>query len=1161
MKVELLNSLLENIPQYQEISLSLERRCEVVGSSDEVRLMLAVNLALSQNRSVLYVAAGEDRAKAIYKAARRFFPQEQVGYYPPRELLPYDSFRENSELCQERVEIMEGLRASQGFFAVTSAVTLGQVLMPPQEWDNLKITLKVGDIIDISKIAQDLAELGYCRDSLTEEPGAFSVRGSIVDFYPPGAAHPFRLDFFDDEVEAIRSFDPENQISTGTVESVTITPASQFIITQKNRDKGLERFNAEAQKQIGKMRTQAKKRAMDKAGGIRDDVEAGSNAPYLSQLLPYFYDTQATLGDYLPKNGLLVLDEVEDILKALTTQEEEEQEIYSELLLEGEVFPGFLENFLTCEKVAATLNSGSFLAFNFIKAPTGLDIQVSVDMPIREFSFYREREERGYEVRDLAKKGRIYLCAGEEKALEQMKDFAKTWEINSWEPCLFPLGKTLECSDIPAFLLSDKDFFGIVKEAPKPRRKDKANAITSFVDLKEGDYVVHENHGIGQYIGMERLTVGDVTRDYLHIRYQGGDKLYIPTDQMDMLQRYIGNSDTAPKVNKLGGREWQKAKTKARGSVREMAEDLLKLYAQRSKEKGYAFSPDSPWQWEMESDFPYEETPDQLDAILDIKKDMEKVKPMDRLLCGDVGYGKTEVAVRAAFKAALDGKQVAVLVPTTVLAQQHENTFAQRLGNYGVTVRALSRFKSSKEVKETLDGLATGKVDIVIGTHMLLGKRVKYKDLGLLIIDEEQRFGVAHKEKIKALKKNIDVLAMSATPIPRTLHMSLLGARDISIIETPPPRRQPVRTYVMEYQGRVVKEAITREMARRGQIYYIHNKVEDIQAVADHIRSLVPEARVLVGHGQMAEKELEQVMVDFMKGEADVLLCTTIVESGLDLPNVNTLIVDRGDCLGLSQMYQLRGRVGRSRRQGYAYFFYRGGDLLAMPARKRLAAIRDYTDLGSGFKIALRDMEIRGAGNILGPEQHGHMASVGFDMYCRLVNEEVNRLQGQDIQEEREEVNIDIECSAFLPDDYVGDGDVKIELYKKIADLKTHEELKEVLAATEDRFGSIPDSVYNLFLVARLKLLAEKLGISTISQQSHNFKVTFKGLNNISADDISRLMAKFGRRFSFKMTETLEMTVKCGNLNQVKALLFLIKILVFLETPQEKKQEKAGNIN
>ncbi|MEG2406148.1 MAG: transcription-repair coupling factor [Clostridiales bacterium] len=1154
MEVERLNFILEKTPEFRTLLQGIdEKRFEIIGCDDELRLIITAELALAKEKSVLYITENEDRAKKLFKTIRKIFPSDSVGYYPPRELLPYDSFTENRDLSRERIRIIEGLLEKKSFFAVASATTLSQKLLPKNIWQELSFSLKVGDIIDIDKLVNTLVELGYRRDSLTDEAGSFSLRGSIVDFFPIAAKNPYRLDFFDDEIEAIRIFNPETQISLGETPEVNISPATQFIIMEDKKTLGLEKFMAEADARVSKMKTQRKKNAMDKAKRLYNDVMEGSNADYLIQLLPYFYEETSTLLEYLAKDDILVLDEAVEIRKTLDAEDEERQDFYTDMLLEGEVFPSYIENFSATSVIWKKINSRPHLGFSFIQTPTGLDTQELFTMAIREFSFYREREERGYELRELSKKGQIILCGGEDGVLKQMEGFAKTWEITNYRLCHFPLEKSLELTELPGYLLSEKDFFGIVKQPQTHKNKDKANAINSFVDLKEGDYVVHENHGIGQYIGMERLTVNDVSRDYLHIRYRGEDKLFIPTDQMDLLQKYIGNSDSPPKINKLGGKDWQTVKAKARGSVQEMAADLLTLYAQREAEKGFAFAADTPWQWEMESDFPYEETSDQNDAIIDMKEDMEKEKPMDRLLCGDVGYGKTEVAIRGAFKAVMDGKQCAVLVPTTVLAQQHEITFAQRLEKFGVTVRALSRFKSAKEIKETLQGLENGSVDIVIGTHMLFGKRVKYKDLGLLIIDEEQRFGVAHKEKIKELKKNIDVLAMSATPIPRTLHMSLLGARDISIIQTPPARRQPVRTYVMEYQPRIVKEAILRELMRNGQVYYIHNRVEDIHTVAEYIHELVPDAKIVVGHGQMAEKELEKVMLDFMNGEADILLCTTIVESGLDFPNVNTLIVDEADRLGLSQMYQLRGRVGRSRKQGYAYFFYGKGGVLAMPARKRLGAIRDYTDLGSGFKIALRDMEIRGVGNILGPEQHGHMASVGFDLYCRLVNEEIKRLQGEEIPEEKEEVTIDIACSAYLPDDYVGDGDVKIELYKKIAELKTHTELKSLLSEVEDRFGSVPDSVYHLFLVARLKILAEKLGIVTISQQKDNFKVTFKGLNNIDGKDISALIEKFGKRFEFKMGEALEIIVKCGKLSNIKALLFLIKILVF--TLEQKETE------
>lgn len=1147
MNVDLPYPLLEQNRTYQQILSEIEKsRNEVIGADDELRILLSAALCQKKQKPLLYLTENEDRGKKIFRLARNFFSADAVGFYPPRELLPYDSFTENRELARERIRIIEGLLHQKPFFVVAPISALTRYLMPPEIWQGYTRTIAVGDIIEIPSLIEILLLLGYRRDSLTEEMGAFSVRGSIVDFYPIGAKHPCRIDFFDNEVEALRYFDEEDQISLGECDTVAITPVSQFIMPPDKIDSAIAAIAKDGEERCKKLKTQRKKNCLDKVESFLQGIRENSNADFLSQLLPYFYEEKATLLSYL-KDGLLVLDEGADIGSALIAEENERNDFFGDLLLEGEVLPSYMENFCDAHTLFSHINHGAFLHFSFLEVPTSLDIGNRFSTPAREFSFYREREERGYELRDLSKKGDLIFCGSEENALKQMEGFAKTWEIPHVTTALLPLTKSMEWTEPSAFLLSERDFFGIVKQTPTKSKKKKENAITSFVDLKEGDYVVHETHGIGQFLGMERLTVDEVTRDYLHIRYQGQDKLYIPTDQMDLLQKYIGSSDNAPKINKLGSKDWKITKAKARTSVHEMAEDLLRLYAQRAAEKGFAFSADTPWQWEMEADFPYEETEDQLSAIADMKSDMEKEKPMDRLLCGDVGYGKTEVAIRGAFKAVLDGKQCAVLVPTTVLAQQHERTFQQRLERFGVTVKALSRFKNSREIKETKKGLENGTVDVVIGTHMLFGKSIKFKDLGLLIIDEEQRFGVAHKEKIKELKKNIDVLAMSATPIPRTLHMSLLGARDISIIETPPARRQPVRTYVMEYQERVVKEAILREILRKGQVYFIHNRVDDIHAVAAHLQTLVPEANIVVGHGQMAEKELEKVMLDFMNGEADILLCTTIVESGLDFPNVNTLIVDEGNRLGLSQMYQLRGRVGRSRKQGYAYFFYRKGDLLALPARKRLSAIRDYTDLGSGFKIALRDMEIRGAGNILGPEQHGHLSSVGFDMYCRLVNEEVQKLQGKEIADEKEEVEINVACSAYLPDEYIGDDDVKIELYKKIAELRSQKDLKDLLEQVEDRFGSVPDSVYHLFLVARLKILAEKLKISAIHQQNDHFAVTFKGLNGIGGDDLSGLIQEFGKRFSFKMKEDLEMIVKCGKLSNVKSLLLLIKILVFLE--------------
>lgn len=1154
IEVEKPDFLWQYIPAYNRIFQGGSHRgYEICGPGDEVRFLFAVSAVKERHKTVLYVTETDEQAKKTRNALRRFLASEETGFYPARDLLPYESMAANDSQKMERIHVLEGLSSEKPFLAVVSKNTITRRVMPPSLWKEAFLLFRCGDIIEIADFAARLGDMGYSRDTLTEERGSFSVRGSIVDVFPPGAVHPYRIDFFDDEIESIRSFEPETQVSLGEVDEAVIGPGAPFFLAREGREEGIARLRRETEAMAAKLKGDKKKRCISRTERLLDYLNEGALPDVTEQLLPYFYE-EAYLEDYLPVDGMLIIEEAARMRETMENDDRDLVEIYRELYMEGDILPGYTDIFRKTNEVFAAFNRWALLSFSFLHTPTGLDTEFIDDIALREFSFYRPVEERGEEIEELCAKGTVYLCYTDDKGKTKMDGLVASRDLKNCRVVSFPLGVSLEAYAIPAYFIAERDLGGVAHEAPAPRKKKKGTPIASFVDLKTGDYVVHESHGIGQYLGMERLNVGGIERDYLQIRYEGTDKLYIPTDQMDLLQRYIGNGDHAPKVNRLGGKEWKHTKEKVRGSVREMAEELIKLYAEREKEQGYAFSPDSEWQQEMEAGFPFEETPDQLDAIRDIKADMEQIRPMDRLLCGDVGYGKTEVSLRAAFKAVLDGKQVAVLVPTTVLAQQHERTFRERLERFGVRVGGLSRFKSKKEVDQVIDGLTMGDVDVVIGTHMLFNKRVMYHDLGLLIIDEEQRFGVAHKEKIKTLKKNVDVLAMSATPIPRTLHMSLVGVRDISIIETPPKFRQPVKTYVMEYQSRLVKEAIEREMERGGQVYYIHNRIEDMDAVAAGLRALVPDAEILIGHGQMGEHQLEQVMMRFMKREADILLCTTIVESGLDLPNVNTLILDDADRYGLSQMYQIRGRVGRSRRQAFAYFFYPKGKLLNVPAQKRLAAVRDYTDLGSGFKIAMRDMEIRGAGNILGAEQSGHMMSVGFDMYCRLIDEEVQRLSGAPMKKQKEEVSIDVLCSAYLPEEYVGDREIKIAVYKRIAEISTAAELKECMDELEDRFGSIPDPVYHLFLVIRLKLLAEALGIVSVVQKRGSFRLVFNGLNNIDGDAISVLFKEFGRHFEFAMGDHLEMTVRTGKLSEVKALLYTIKVLVFLVKQRDVRE-------
>lgn len=1154
MKSERLDFLWQYIPAYRRIfGKDVLRGHEICGLGAEVRLLLAISAVKEEQKTVLYVTENEDDAKKIRSAAHRFLSREETGFYPARDLLPCESMAVNDGQRIDRIQVLKGLLSPQPFLAVISRNTLSRRVLPPALWRNAEKTLKVGDIIEIRDLTDRLVEIGYTRETLTEDPGTFSVRGSIVDVFPVGSLYPFRIDFFDDEIESIRTFDRETQISLETVDSMTVSPGAPFFLPVSGRDKGIAELQASADAMAANLKGEKKHRFRERTARLLEYLAEGILPDVTEQMLPYFCE-EAYIEDYLPPEGLIIIDEPGNIRRGLEEDDQLLKDVCGELYPEGDILPRYADIFRNAEAVFAALNCRKLLAFSFLRAPHGLDTEIIEDVALRDFSFYRTKEERGEELGELSAKGDVWFCAPDENGVKRCEGLIRSLDLKNCFVVIFPLEHSLEAYRAGAWFIAEKGLTGYEQKNPAQRKKKKGKPIASFVDLKIGDYIVHDVHGIGRYLGIERLTVEGIDRDYLLIAYDGTDKLYVPTDQMDLIQKYIGNGDTAPKINKLGGKDWIHTKEKVRGSVREMAEELIRLYAEREREKGFAFPQDSEWQQEMEGEFPFEETPDQLDAITDVKADMEKERPMDRLLCGDVGYGKTEVALRAAFKAVLGGKQVAVLVPTTVLAQQHERTFRERLEKFGVRIGGLSRFKTQKEINAVIDRLSAGEVDIVIGTHMLFNKRVHFQNLGLLVIDEEQRFGVAHKEKIKALKKNVDVLTMSATPIPRTLHMSLVGVRDISIIETPPRFRLPIKTYVLEYQRRLVQEAIERELARGGQVYYIHNRVDDLDAVAASLREMVPEASLLIGHGQMNESQLEQVMMEFMQREADILLCTTIVESGLDIPNVNTLIVDGADRFGLSQMYQLRGRVGRSRRQAFAYFLYPRGKLLNTGAQKRLAAIRDYTDLGSGFKIAMRDMEIRGAGNILGAEQSGHMVSVGFDMYCRLIEEEVRRLNGEEVKPKQEDITIDILCAAYLPDEYVGDREIKNGIYKRLAEISSGKELKAYLDELEDRFGSVPDPVYHLVLVIRLKLLAKKLEITDITQKRGYFDIKFRGLNSVGGEAIGSLFKEFGRIFEFTMGDRLGMKVRTGKFDGTKALQLIIKVLTFLVKNEASKE-------
>jgi len=887
--------------------------------------------------------------------------------------------------------------------------------------------------------------------------------------------------------------------------------------------------------------------------------------PGMYKYVSLLYPERHTLIDYVDRDTLLVIDEPARLAETAKQLEREEAEWTTSLLQEAKTLPG-LDLSKPYESLLVRAPFTTLYLTLFLRQIPHTQPQNIVNFMCRAMqNFHGQMNLLKAEMERWKKaNARVVVLANGKERVERVRRVLGDYEIE--EPVILDgnLQYGFELPSVRLVVITEGEMF--TQKSRKVRKTDKkienAERIRSYTELKVGDYIVHVNHGIGKYMGIGTLEIGGIHKDYIHIMYAGGDKLSVPIDQIDLIQKYVGAEDKEPKIYKLGGSDWTRVKNKVRSSVRDIADDLIKLYAERQMTPGYAFSKDTPYQREFESMFPYEETPDQLRAIEEIKRDMEQPRPMDRLLCGDVGYGKTEVAIRAAFKAAMDGKQVAVLVPTTILAHQHYETFRERFSGYPFNIQVLNRFRTPKEQKETIKGLKQGTVDIVIGTHRLLSADVKFKDLGLLIVDEEQRFGVSHKEKLKRLKANVDVLTLTATPIPRTLHMSMLGVRDLSVIETPPENRFPVQTYVVEHSNALVREAIERELARGGQVYYVFNRVQGIIQMAEQISDLVPDARVAVAHGQMSEQELERTILDFLDGEYDVLVSTNIIETGIDIPNVNTLIVHDADKMGLSQLYQLRGRVGRSNRIAYAYFTYQRDKVLSEVAEKRLQAIKEFTELGSGLKIAMRDLAIRGAGNLLGAEQHGFIASVGFDLYSQMLAEEIRKrkaeMQGAGPEEQEKIVTqIDLPVDAYLPSDYIYDSVQKIEIYKKVAAIRTLEEADDLHEEIEDRFGDLPQAVLNLLAVARLKVYGAEYGIVSITQKGDDIFLRVHERENASLNGqkLHTIAGRFDGRIRLVPGTQIVIQVKCAGLSAEESIALLEKFLVQYKEALKTKGE------
>jgi len=1148
--------------EYQDILKALKEKkvSALTGLTEMPKAAFTAAIFEDMEYPMLLLMPEEAEAMTLTDDLRQFLG-DKVVHFPVLELMPFEVYAHNIELISARVGTLSRLARGEKLLIVSCVNAVTRRLTPPKIFTRYHLQLKKGDIFELNFLAKKLADMGYERVALTEIPGSFSLRGSIVDVFSITEERPYRIDFFDDEIDNIRYFDPSQQLSQEEIDTIILPPAKELPIDDSARKKAYAALQTELAETVKKLRGQDKKSAEQTFSPLLEYLNEGIWDNGLEALMSYFYEDAGSIFDYMP-NGLILLSEPQYIQQTAQDMAYERNTRYFDLLEQGRLLPSFYSNFLDYEALRGKFDSKRLLLFCQLSLQTG-NIQPQIDRHVltRELPNYAH-DPNGFakDMHDFIRNGyRVIISASSQLRLQRAKEIISEMSLSDVQFVQSGWSSGFESPQLKIALITEKELFA--KEGRKKHRRTYKGGerIANFLDLRTGDYVVHIYQGIGQYMGVERLAVGDVERDYLLIRYLGEDKLFLPVDQLDLIQKYVGNEGNAPRLNRLGGGEWKKTKAKVRAAVQVMAQELLRLYASREQNKGFAFSPDVPWQQEFEDAFPYVETEDQLISAAEIKQDMESDKVMDRLLCGDVGYGKTEIALRAAFKAIMDEKQVAILVPTTVLAQQHFHTIAQRFEGFPVRYASLSRFSSPKEQKEVVRHLANGELDLVVGTHRLLSADVKFKDLGLLIIDEEQRFGVAHKEKIKALKTQVDVLTLSATPIPRTLHMAMVGIRDMSLISTPPEDRHPVQTYVIEYHERMIRDAIAREMGRGGQIFFLHNWVFDIYNVADELRRILPEARIFVAHGQMKERELEKVMLDFVDGDADVLVCTTIIESGLDIPNVNTLIVDDADTFGLSQLYQLRGRVGRSERQAFVYFTFKRDRLINEIAKKRLITIRDFTELGSGFKIAMRDLELRGAGNILGPEQHGHIMAVGFDLYCKLLEEETLKASGENVPVQSISTLLELEINAYIPDNFVADSVLKVEIYKRMAAADNEAEVDELAGELYDRYGDLPSTVYNLCQLAKIKVLGKRLMIASITQKADEIEIKFAEGHPLIGEALLILLDKWKNRMSF--SEKKGFTIRFGTVGMTKDIARIEVLLKMLNELAKTNDEVISERN
>ncbi len=1140
---------LEKSVKYSDFINNLENKKSPIAISGLTGVAEASIIAkcLEQTKRPIFVVTyNEIQAQTLVNDLKFF--TEDVSYLPKKEIITYDYIAESKNLPYERIEILNKIYKKQKTIIVTSVETIKQKIISKEALYKNTLNFKVGDRCDLEVLKQKLIDLGYQRFDLIDGRGEFSVRGGIIDISTTENVG-IRIELWGDEIDSIRHFNIISQRSIDNIEKIEIFPAHEYILENQ-----IEEVTKNISQNVYSETISEK---------VEADLEKIRNGEYISKIDRYFnsfYKKQETILEYLDDKCVVFVDEFNKVSQRSENIEQDNENTIKALIEKTRIIPDSLKNYVGTEGLETNIEKYQTIYLDKLddRFKNGIE---SYDFKYKELNYFKSGIDLFInDINNFKKQNKkVYIVVDTKEKAEKIKKMLAEYDILSiyYEN----LNKTILNQDNNTVIITlgkiSKGFYSIdlnqvvivaseLVDGTRTIKKRKSETFRQgekvvFADLKVGDYVVHRRYGIGIYIGVNTITADNTTRDYLKLKYAGDDILYIPTNSLDEIRKYVGGEEIGLKLNKLGSKDWEKTTNKVRNNLRAVAKELIELYARREKAKGYAFSKDTQWQKQFEEAFPYAETDDQLRCIDEVKKDMENEKPMDRLLCGDVGYGKTEVAIRAAFKAVMDHKQVVYLAPTTVLAKQQYETFKERMKEFPIRVDVLNRFRTTKDKNRIIKEMKLGEIDILIGTHRVLGKDIEFKDLGLLIIDEEQRFGVKAKEKIKQYKTNVDVLTMTATPIPRTLHMSIVGVRDMSVIYEPPQNRKPVQTYVLEYDAEVVKEAITKELERNGQVFYLFNNVEEISLKADKVSRLIPEAKVGFAHGRMTGEEIEDIMEDFVEGKINVLVCTTILESGIDIPNANTIIMENADRVGLAQLYQLRGRVGRSDKQGYAYITYRKDKMLSEVADKRLKAIKEFTEFGSGFKIAMRDLEIRGAGSLIGEIQHGHLEEVGYDTYCRILDEVLKEEQGLKVEEDIS-CQIDLNVTSFIPDSFISDQNQKIEIYQDIALCKNEEDIRNVIDEIIDRFGNMPNEIENLLEISRIKQLAKEKYLTKIQSRKNAVVFTYE-VDKFDNNSVIDLMKKYGNRIKFSaglkpmITLSLEKQGEKGILEEVKEFL------------------------